>query len=655
MVRHDAAPAQHQAVRAAHPAGRRHGLDHRRGAGGGSYDRGPARQLPHPHVRVHQPWPVRVRDLLPGLPRCERQGRRADLGHERTDSSGAVRRGALPRERYDRAPHRRLHLRGDRERAGDGARPDAGVRRQGAGQRPLGPRQLRPHAPSASAERGRSEAMSAATAGSRAQLVEKARQFPAGAFIGYGVVASGVGAAVFLWALTTGQAARAWQAYHVNFMFWTGLAQGLVVFAATQKLAKGHWSGLLIRFAESAAAFLVIALVLFLGLALGRAYIFSWLHEPRPDIGGWLTSRFFFPRNGLILAALVWLSWRFVRHDIAPDVRELADGRPADRLEGRDRIARKAAILIVGYAFGYSLLAFDLMMSLAHKWVSNLFGAFYFMGSFLAALMLLAVLFGIRAGELGWHLVGALSRDRSIDQRRCRPRHRHSGTGRHRPIRRSIPHGDGMVRRSLPDDLASPRRGYAGARGALAPFHVATLPGQGSSVPGPRRRSTALAPRHPARALPTFLRVALKRNRNRCRRSHTGHPGGAMRSALWAGAVGLMVVACGSSTSPYGGSGGTPACTSTATQACMINTSFSPTNLTVSVGTTVTWKNGDGFAHTVNSATGSPGTAYSSGNVAAGGTFQHTFSAAGTYPYYCMIHGLDGMPPTGMHGTITVQ
>src|SRR2546428_7184951 len=40
---------------------------------------------------------------------------------------------------------------------------------------------------------------------------------------------------------------RAWQAWHVNFMFWTGLAQGLVVFAATQKLAKGHWSGGVIR------------------------------------------------------------------------------------------------------------------------------------------------------------------------------------------------------------------------------------------------------------------------------------------------------------------------------------------------------------------------------------------------------------------------
>src|SRR5204863_2802161 len=144
--------------------------------------------------------------------------------------------------------------------------------------------------------------------------------------------------------------------------------------------------------AESAAGCLVVAVVLYGGLVVGRTYVFSWLREPRLDIGAWLVSRFFFPRNGLILGALAWLSWRFVRHDVAPDVRELADGRAVDRLEGRDQIAREAAILIVGFAFGHSLLAFDLMMSLAHKWVSNLFGAFYFMGSFLAALMALAVL-----------------------------------------------------------------------------------------------------------------------------------------------------------------------------------------------------------------------------------------------------------------------
>src|SRR5207245_10979057 len=127
--------------------------------------------------------------------------------------------------------------------------------------------------------------MSPAATVSRAQLVEKARQFPARTFMVAGIIAAGGGAAVFLWALTTGQASRAWQSYHVAFMFWIGLAQGLVVFAATQKLAKGHWSGLLIRFAESAVAFLVVALVLYGGLIVGRIYIFSWLHASLPDIG----------------------------------------------------------------------------------------------------------------------------------------------------------------------------------------------------------------------------------------------------------------------------------------------------------------------------------------------------------------------------------
>jgi len=244
--------------------------------------------------------------------------------------------------------------------------------------------------------------MSTTTAVSRQVLVEKARQFPARTFMLLGTVLAVAGAVLFLWVVVgEGRAARAWQAWHVNFMFWTGMAQGLVVFAATQKLAKGHWSGVIIRFAEAAVAFLVVSLVLYLGLVVGRGHIFSWLHEPRHDLGAWLTAKFFFVRNWAIYALLTWLSWRFVRHDMAPDIGELAAGHPADRLEGRDVISREAAVLVVGYAFGYSLLAFDLVMSLAHKWVSNLFGVFYFMGSFLAALMALAVLAVVLRRRMG--------------------------------------------------------------------------------------------------------------------------------------------------------------------------------------------------------------------------------------------------------------
>ncbi|HEX4575056.1 MAG TPA: hypothetical protein VH158_07985 [Gemmatimonadales bacterium] len=235
-------------------------------------------------------------------------------------------------------------------------------------------------------------AATTAPAATRAELVAAARRFPVRSFAVWGALCAALGGAAFLWTLATGAAPRAWQSWHVNFLFWTGLAQGLVVFAATQKLAKGHWSGLVIRFAEAGAAFLAVSLVLYGGLFLGRFAIFTWLHEPRPDVGVWLTTKFFFVRNGLIYLGLTWLSWRFVRHDMAPDGAELESGRPADRLAGRDVIAREAAYVLVAYAFGYSLVAFDLVMSLAHKWVSNLFGAFYFMGSFLAALMALAAL-----------------------------------------------------------------------------------------------------------------------------------------------------------------------------------------------------------------------------------------------------------------------
>jgi hypothetical protein len=227
---------------------------------------------------------------------------------------------------------------------------------------------------------------------SRSDLVQKARQAPVARFALFGAIAAILGGIVLVQGVLGGHPERTWWAYHANFMFWAGLAQGMVVFAATQKLAKGHWSGVILRFAEAGVAFTTVSLLLFVGTIIGREYIFTWIHEPRPEIGGWLTSKWFFLRNGAILAALSWLSWRFVRRDVMPDVRELASGEAVERKEGADPISRDAAILILAYAFGYSMLGYDLMMSLSHKWVSNLFGAFYFMGSFLAALMMLAVL-----------------------------------------------------------------------------------------------------------------------------------------------------------------------------------------------------------------------------------------------------------------------
>jgi nitrite reductase (NO-forming) len=68
---------------------------------------------------------------------------------------------------------------------------------------------------------------------------------------------------------------------------------------------------------------------------------------------------------------------------------------------------------------------------------------------------------------------------------------------------------------------------------------------------------------------------------------------------------------------------------------------YEPTTLTVPTGTTVTWKNSDSTLHTVTSGSaesGVSGTEFDSSYMAGGKTFQHTFSSAGTFDYYCTLH-----------------
>ena len=67
---------------------------------------------------------------------------------------------------------------------------------------------------------------------------------------------------------------------------------------------------------------------------------------------------------------------------------------------------------------------------------------------------------------------------------------------------------------------------------------------------------------------------------------------------------------------------------------------FDPPKLTVSKGTTVTWKNGDSTIHTVisGSAQGESGTVFKSGYITAGKTFQWTPNSTGTFDYYCTLH-----------------
>ncbi len=61
---------------------------------------------------------------------------------------------------------------------------------------------------------------------------------------------------------------------------------------------------------------------------------------------------------------------------------------------------------------------------------------------------------------------------------------------------------------------------------------------------------------------------------------------------------------------------------------------FTPSTITITAGTTITWTNKDGIDHTVTSNTG----IFDSGTINTNGVYSHLFSTVGSYPYHCTIH-----------------
>ena len=81
---------------------------------------------------------------------------------------------------------------------------------------------------------------------------------------------------------------------------------------------------------------------------------------------------------------------------------------------------------------------------------------------------------------------------------------------------------------------------------------------------------------------------------------------------------------------------------------------FALKDLTIKVGTTVTWKQKDrGTSHTSTSGIGGsdpkPDGVWDRPEMTQGGSFRHTFKEAGIFQYYCRVH------PTIMSATVTVE
>jgi len=224
-----------------------------------------------------------------------------------------------------------------------------------------------------------------------------------------------IGVAAFIFGLSSQHPERAWQAYLINFLLWSAIAQGAVLFSAVMHITNARWTGPLSGLSESFTAFFPISYILFLILFLGRAHIFPWLHEDLHGKEVWLNIPFLFTRDciGLLILYVLGFGYLFNALQLKLDPK-----RPRGKLRQSifeawqrnhrtpEEIKRRMTIwggfYILAFALVLSLIGFDLVMSMDPHWVSTLFGAYHFVKSFfigLGALIILAAVIRLKQGE----------------------------------------------------------------------------------------------------------------------------------------------------------------------------------------------------------------------------------------------------------------
>jgi len=224
-----------------------------------------------------------------------------------------------------------------------------------------------------------------------------------------------IGLATFIYGVTSPHPERAWHAYLINFLLWSGIAQGAVLFSTVMHMTKARWSGPLSGLSESFAAFFPFSFILFLVLFFGKTHIFPWLHEDLHGKEIWLNIPFLFTRDCIGLLILYILGFVYLYHALQLKLdpsqpqgkfrQSIVNARqrnPRNTEEIKNRMTVWGGLYILAFAVVLCLIGYDLVMSMDPHWISTLFGAYHFVKSFyvgLGALIILAAVIRLKQGN----------------------------------------------------------------------------------------------------------------------------------------------------------------------------------------------------------------------------------------------------------------
>jgi hypothetical protein len=198
--------------------------------------------------------------------------------------------------------------------------------------------------------------------------------------------------------LVGSEAARrqAFYSYLVAFAYWGGIALASVILLMIFHATRARWMVVMRRPIEVMGATVVLFILLFVPVAFGMKQLYSWV-DPPADLPketlrllAWkrpyLNVPFFLVRAGFYLLLATFLSQRLFGWSTRQDS---STAEQAIDLTRRQRRLGAGGLPFIALAISFA--AFDWLMSLNPTWFSTIFGVYYFSGSLVGALSLLAI------------------------------------------------------------------------------------------------------------------------------------------------------------------------------------------------------------------------------------------------------------------------
>ncbi len=246
-----------------------------------------------------------------------------------------------------------------------------------------------------------------------------------------------IGLVTFSIGMAQGLYSRVWGALLFNTFFFFMIALGGSVLPAIQDVLGAKWARPILRLAESYTSFIPVAGTIFIAMlacikfrVAGAHDLYSWIANPASihHFWGkrtWLVENFWLLRDVAAILVIIGLSSWQVGMKTARDRAFVAGHKDEAAKMGiavRNKLRYWSAPILVTYSVLFTLLAFDLMMSLAPTWFSTLWGGWLFavmMQTLFASLMitmwsLKGTAIGQIIGRQQFHDVGKLMHGFSI-------------------------------------------------------------------------------------------------------------------------------------------------------------------------------------------------------------------------------------------------